>query len=279
MNILITGVTGFLGRNFVAYLRSRKEACKIVGTAHSESKLAHFKKEFPDVKVYIVDLASDNFRSVIESIIKLHKINYILHSAAMKHVDICQENPIMALRVNTLASEVLLDVAQRNGVINLIAMSTDKTNNPCNTYGMAKFIMQECVLARGYSIYQGVNFFWSDGSVLDIWFQQYTKNRPITVRDFDHVRYFNTIDQVCEDIFKNLDNRGAIILPDKVFVVKLRDLFEAFCEYFEYRNYKLIDKCDYEKTIEILKDDIENKVALSREDIIRMIDTHYTKNL
>ena len=31
----------------------------------------------------------------------------------MKHVDICQENPIMALRVNTIASSIILNLAKK----------------------------------------------------------------------------------------------------------------------------------------------------------------------
>ncbi|AYV85814.1 MAG: 4 epimerase [Satyrvirus sp.] len=179
MNILITGITGFFGRNFVNYLIENKIECLIIGTAHSECKLAYFKKSFPQIKTYIIDLSSERFELDFESIIKTHNINYIIHSAAMKHVDICQENPLMALRVNTIASDILIKVAKKNNVKNVIALSTDKSNNPCNTYGMCKYIMQENVLANGYSVYQGANFFWSDGSVLDIWFNQYMKKKTI----------------------------------------------------------------------------------------------------
>lgn len=279
MNILITGITGFFGRNFTNYLIGKIPDCVIVGTAHSENKLAYFKKSFPNIKTYIMDIASDKFEADIEAIIKNHNINYIIHGAAMKHVDICQENPIMALRVNTIASDTLIKVAQRNKVTNLIALSTDKTNNPCNTYGITKYIMQENVLSNNYSVYQGANFFWSDGSVLDIWFNQYIKNKPLTIRNPNHVRYFNTINHVCERIFENLDNKSTIILPDHVYVVKLQDLLDVFSDFFVYNNIKSIEEHDYEKEIEILRDEITNKINVSKDEIQKLIKDFYNNML
>jgi FlaA1/EpsC-like NDP-sugar epimerase len=278
MNILITGITGFFGRNFANYLINNKIECNIVGTAHSECKLAHFKKIFPNIKTYIIDLSSEKIDSQLELIIIEHNINYIIHGAAMKHVDICQDNPMMAYRVNALATDTLIKIAKRNGIINLIALSTDKSNNPCNTYGIVKYIMQENILANGYSVYQGANFFWSDGSVLDIWFNQYIRNKPLTLRNDQHVRYFNTIEHVCDCIFKNINQKNKIILPDHVYVIKLRDLLDAFTEYFNYNNIELIEQYSYEKEIEILRDEITNKINLVKEDLIKFIDKFY-KNM
>jgi UDP-N-acetylglucosamine 4,6-dehydratase len=278
MIILITGITGFFGRNFTDYLIHNKIDCTIIGTAHSESKLAYFKKIFPKIKTYVIDLSSERIEGELDLIIREHNINYIVHSAAMKHVDICQDNSMMAYRVNALATDSLIKVAKRNNVINLIALSTDKSNNPCNTYGIVKYIMQENVLANGYSVFQGANFFWSDGSVLDVWFNQYIKNKPLSIRNNQHIRYFNTIDHVCDKIFKNLDEKNKIILPDHVYVIKLNDLLDAFKEYFKYDQVQQVDQYSYEKDIEILRDEIINKIYLTKKELVTFIDTFY-KNM
>jgi UDP-N-acetylglucosamine 4,6-dehydratase/5-epimerase len=278
MNILITGITGFFGRNFTDYLTKKKINCTIIGTAHSECKLAYFKKIFPHVKTYVVELSSDKVESDLEYIVSTHKIDYIVHSAAMKHVDICQDNPSMAYRVNAAATDFLIKVAKRNNIKNLIALSTDKSNNPCNTYGIVKYIMQENVLASGSSVYQGANFFWSDGSVLDIWFNQYIKNKPLSVRNCQHVRYFNTIDHVCEKIFENLDEKNKIILPDHVYVIKMSDLLEAFKQFFKYDNVQMVPQYNYEKEIEILRDEITNKISLTKDQLMSFVEQYY-KNM
>lgn len=279
MNILITGITGFLGRNLVNYIQNiKKMDCNIIGTAYSESKYAYFKKQFPSVKSYMVDLGSSDIGSDLETIIKKHDINYIIHCAAMKHVDICQENPVRAIKVNTIASHIIIDLAKKYNIKNMIALSTDKTNNPCNTYGMAKFIMQENVISNNFSVYQGANFFWSDGSVLDVWLNQVAKKRPITIRNSNHTRYFNTIDHVCEKIMENIDEKNKIILPDYVYVINMKDLLDAFCQYFNYYNVETIPEYDYEKNIEELKDDVRNKIILNKNQILEIIDKCY-KNM
>ena len=272
MNILITGITGFLGKNFVNYLITNNIDCKIIGTAHSESKLSYFKKIFPDIKIYVMELSSDNFSEDIDLIIKIHKINYILHTAAMKHVDICQENPIKTLQVNTIATEKLIKVSQKNNINNLIALSTDKSNFPCNIYGMSKYLMQELILKNNYSVYQGVNFFWSDGSVIDIWYHQYVKKQPLTVRNVNHIRYFTTIEYVCEQIYKNLDKKGQILTPEHVYVIKLKDLLKAFKEYFNYHDVKNIPLYEFEKEIEVINHDIKKKIKLKKIGIKELID-------
>lgn len=278
MNILITGITGFFGRNFTEYLIKNNVKCTIIGTAHSECKLAYFRKIFPNIKTYVVDLSSERIESDFESMIVNHDINYIIHSAAMKHVDICQDNPLMAYRVNAAATDLLIKVAKKNNIINLIALSTDKSNNPCNTYGIVKYIMQENVLANGYSVYHGANFFWSDGSVLDIWFNQYIKNKPLSLRNSEHIRYFNTIDHVCDRIFLNINSKNKIILPDHVYVIKLGDLLEAFKDYFKYDKIQIVSQYNYEKDIEILREEITNKINLNKEQLLYLIETFY-KNM
>ena len=278
MNILITGITGFFGRNFTDYLIKYSIDCTIVGTAHSECKLAYFKKLFPNIKTYVIDLSSEKIESDLEYIITTHHVNYIIHSAAMKHVDICQDNPMMAYRVNALATDSLIKIAKRNNVTNLIALSTDKSNNPCNTYGIVKYIMQENVLGNNYSVYQGANFFWSDGSVLDVWFNQYIKNKPLSIRNSNHVRYFNTIDHVCDQIFKNINEQDKIILPDHVYVVNMGDLLNAFQEYFKYDNIQAIAQYSYEKDVEILRDEVTNKIYLTKDELVTFIDNFY-KNM
>lgn len=278
-NILVTGITGFFGRNFTSHIQQHFPDINLVGTAHSESKLALFKKLFPNIRTYVVELSSDNIQDSLESIIVTHQINYIIHAAAMKHVDICQENPEIAYRVNVIASHKLLELAKKHKVNNLIALSTDKSIDPCNNYGEMKQIMQNDVLDHGYSIYQGANFFWSDGSVLDIWFNQYIHNQPLTIRNPNHVRYFNTIDHVCQRIIDNIDATKTIILPEHVYIITLQQLLDAFTQYFEYTNIKSIPTYSYEKIIECISDKIETKIPTDIDTLKELLKNYHNNML
>ena len=94
-NILITGITGSLGRTLCKALLNKNDF-NIIGIYNSEQKYAHFKRDilFKNIKCYKINISNNNdlYKS-LEFIIKSHNINYIIHSAAMKHVEICNYNP------------------------------------------------------------------------------------------------------------------------------------------------------------------------------------------
>ncbi|QGR53988.1 4-reductase [Moumouvirus maliensis] len=273
MNILITGITGFFGRNFVKYLLEKNITCNIIGTSLNLNKINSFNQLFPTIKVYQLDLSSNNLEEILNSIIKNNNINYIVHSAAIKQLDICEKNPIMALRINSISSNIISKVSKKNGIKNVIAISTNKVNNFNNIYGISKYLMEETILTNNFSIYKGVNFFWSDGSVLDIWFNKYKNNETLSLRNPNQIRYFNTIDQICKTIFNNLNSCTNIILPESVYVINLLDLFNAFTEYFGYNKYEITEQYSFEPEIDIIDKNI-TQIQLSKQDIINLIDTH-----
>ena len=276
-NILITGITGFFGRNFVKYLENEDPNAVIVGTAHSELKLSFFKKFHPKIKIYVVELSSEHVEQTFDKIIKDHSINYIVHSASMKHVDICQENPLIAYKVNSIAPKKIAEIAKKNNVNNVIALGSIKSNHPCSTYGILNKIMQDDMIDYGYSVYQCVNLFWSDGSVLDVWHNQLKKNHPITIRNTNHIRYFTTVEYVCNDIYCNLDAENKILTPDQVIAIRIGDLLTAFKKCFSYDNVSEIEKYEHERTLEYISDSTKNVVVTDIDDIMELI-TAYVGN-
>ena len=114
--ILITGVTGSLGRNLCKELIIQN--FKVFGIYNSEQKFAFFKryKFFKDIKCFKLNIADNNFRNDLDYILKKHKIDYIIHSAAMKHVDICEANPILAIKTNVIASNNIIEISKLNNI-------------------------------------------------------------------------------------------------------------------------------------------------------------------
>jgi FlaA1/EpsC-like NDP-sugar epimerase len=271
-NVLIIGITGFFGRNLTKALLNKN--FNVFGCAHSESRFIQFKKKYPNIKIYLIELSSSDLFEVLDNIVVKNKIEYIIHAGAMKHVDICQQFPEMAIKVNSDSINSIIKVADKNKIKNLIGISTDKANNPCNVYGMSKLLMMNKILENNYSIFQGVNFFWSDGSVLDIWFNAYIHKKPLVVRNVNHIRYFNNIESVCELIIKNLDNKGTIIYPEYAYQIKLEDLLNAFSESFNYHNHKFIGEYSFEKIVDEISDTI-NIIKFNKDDIKKLISTFY----
>ena len=269
--VLITGITGSLGRILTNQLVLSGEY-NIIGIYNSEQKYAHFKRtnKFNNIKCYKINISDGRFSEELDHIFRTSEIDYVIHSAAMKHVDICEENMKLAINTNVIASETLVKKCVEYKVKNLIALSTDKSLEPCNVYGYSKLLMQNHVLSHNYAVYQGANFFWSDGSVLDIWKEQMLLNRPLTVTNLDHIRYFNTIDDVATIIINNLDTKG-IILPNFVYVIKLRDLYNAFIKHYEYDKFITTGCNNYEKNIEQLDDDIKIRISIDEDKILELI--------
>ena len=275
-NILITGITGSLGRALCNEL-VKYDKYEIYGIYNSEQKFAFFKRYnlFKKIKCFKMNIADSNFQSEFDKLTKIYKFDYIIHSAAMKHVDICEDNPILAVNTNIIASNSLIECAKINNIENIIALSTDKSIEPCNIYGYSKLIMQKLILNNGYSVYQGANFFWSDGSVLDVWMNQMNRKQILTVTNINHKRYFNTLNHISKIIIKNLDVKGEIILPDYVYIIKLKDLLTAFMEYFDYHHYKIVGVESYEKDIEELDEVISIRIEIDVPKIKELIEEYF----
>ena len=175
MNILITGGTGFLGRHIIERCLSKGHT--VVSLSHSEIREKEAQLKYPDVSFYSVDISHN--KAVLDRIVKNHDIDYIIHAAAMKYIGICEDNPTRTVEVNVDGSRNIIDVAVDNGVKNVIAVSTDKAINPTSVYGSSKLLMEKMMLENNFSVIQGVNFFFSTGSVLDLWEGFRRKEKPI----------------------------------------------------------------------------------------------------
>ena len=243
--ILIIGITGFLGRNLSKILwYNHKNKFKVIGTGISPNKINNFKvirrnwdAIEKDIPCHCIDIVHDIDK--LEFIFKENKIDYIVHCAALKYIDIAEKDPSKCVDINIVGTNNIIKLANKYNVKNLIALSTDKANEPINTYGMSKYLMEKIIAQNKYSIYQGVNFFWSDGSVLDIWYRQIKRNESVCITNLNQDRFYSRIEDICNDIINNLTTKNKIILPTNIFKINLRNLYEAMITLFDYNNDKL----------------------------------------
>lgn len=280
--ILIVGATGFLGRNLAKKIwYEYKDKYNVIGTGTSPNKINQFKltrrgwgATETDIPCHCIDIIYDLDK--LELIFKNTKIDYIIHCAALKYIDIAEKDPTKCIEINVIGTKNIITLANKYNVENLIALSTDKANQPINTYGMSKYLMEKMVLQYNYSIYQGVNFFWSDGSVLDIWCRQIKKKEQLCITDLEQERFYSKVEDISQDILNNIDKNNAILLPSKIFKIKLLDLFNAMVEYYNYDKDKVfyMGYRENEKKIELLHDtqNAENINSYSKyEDILELI--------
>mgnify|MGYP003644864517 FL=1 len=274
MNILITGGTGFLGRHII-------EKCidaghNIISLSHSEAREKEVQLRYPDVNFYSLDISHN--KDILDSIIKKHKIEYIIHTAAMKYIGICENNPTRTVQVNIDGSRNIIEAAKNNNVKNVISVSTDKAINPTSVYGSSKFLMEKLMLENDFSVIQGVNFFFSTGSVLDLWQNFMNDGKEIGVNVEDTTRYFVNANDVADKILDNLDTHSSYIVLDECYRVSLHDLAKAFCEYHDYHKTKDYVSISAEKTIEEIPEDVS--IINADVDMIKsLLHEHYSEKV
>lgn len=254
-NILIIGITGFLGRNLAENID--KDKYNVYGTYNSDYRYILFSKIHTDIICKKISLSSSDLQQDFENLLFSWKIDYVIHTAAMKYVNICEFDIVDAVKINILATDHIINACKRANIKNLIVLSTDKTILPSTIYGYTKLIMEHLVLKEGYSVVQGVNFLGSDGSVLDCWHKQYGKKKPLTVYDPTNARYFNTVEYVCNLILENIDELNKTVIPKKVYKISVQQLLDSFCKYFDYNSYNILGKIYNEKEVEDLNSETE----------------------
>ena len=245
-SILITGITGFLGSRIAKACLDR--GLGVVGVAHSEIRDREFTSKYPSIQTYCADIAHDT--ELLDHIIRKHDVRYIIHTAAMKHIGVCESNPIKAINVNIFGSKKIASAALKSSVKNVIAISTDKSINPSCVYGSTKMLMEKLFLQLGYSVFQGVNFFFSTGSVLDIWDSCRMRGDPLTVNPTNTVRYFVEAEDVADKLLDNLDSKGETLYLETCYKVSLHDLYKAYADYHNYHNQEGYLTISAEKLIE-----------------------------
>lgn len=108
-NILITGAGGSIGSELVIQL-SKVVNKKIVCLDFSELFLFKLKNnlDLNQNKIKLV-LGDINDQNLIKKIIQDNKIDLIFHSAAYKHLNFLEENPVQAIKNNILGTYNLIN--------------------------------------------------------------------------------------------------------------------------------------------------------------------------
>lgn len=122
--ILITGGAGFIGINFVHYLREKNLAHKIlVADKLTYSANAKDIQKLKDIKFEIVDIAD---KAALEELFKKYYIDSIVNFAAETHVDNSIENCDVFVQSNIVGTVNLLQLAKKYIVRRFLHVSTDE---------------------------------------------------------------------------------------------------------------------------------------------------------
>jgi dTDP-glucose 4,6-dehydratase len=113
MTILVTGVAGFIGSNFVYYYLRKYKDRKIIGLDKLTyaGNLGNLSKLTQEEKKRFVFIKGDiNDRKLLEEIYSKYEIDGIINFAAESHVDRSIHDPGIFVKTNVLGTQTLLHV-------------------------------------------------------------------------------------------------------------------------------------------------------------------------
>lgn len=203
MKVLITGGTGTIGKLLTEKLI--KYGHKV--TIYSRDEYKQAKLALPCEK--IIGCVRD-FHSLSLSI-KKHDI--VLHTAALKHVDIGEHHQDEFVKTNyygTLNAVMACKYHDKK----LVMLSTDKACYPINVYGMTKALAEKKVLSEGQTVIRYGNVLDSRGSIIERFADNMLNGESVPVTDKSMTRFWTTQEHVAEYICGHVvDGLPGLYIP------------------------------------------------------------------
>lgn len=220
MRVLITGGTGFLGKHLAK--RLHKEGHSVIIFSRTESKQAKMAESFPEFSYALGDIRV--YSDCISAMTIFGSVDTVIHTAALKRVDSCEDNPVVAIDTNINGSTNILRACDESGVKKAVLISTDKAYHPHTFYGSTKYTAEGLFRFWKGSVKAVVvrygNVIGSTGSVFQLWQSQYDKDKKIIVRDRDMTRFFWGVDVAADFVIETIKDS-----TDKnLFIPKIKSL-------------------------------------------------------
>ena len=239
-SILVTGATGFFGKNFIQYIIKNYNPRRLVIFSRDEQKHYNLINEFKDNKKFgCLRFFIGDIRDKDRVNFAFKDVDYVVHAAAMKHVPLSEENPYECIKTNIIGAENVISASINNKVQKVIALSTDKAVNPINLYGATKlcsdklFIAARNIVGKNPTIFSVVrygNVVGSTGSVLPYYLDLIkNKNTTLPITDLKMTRFWYQLSRGLEFVMSSFSYmKGGEIFVPKIPSIKILDLIRSF---------------------------------------------------
>ena len=238
-SVLITGGTGSLGNELIRIFLKEFSLKKIVIFSRDELKQSiMIKNYFHQDKKNILRFFIGDIRDKERVKFAMKDIDYVIHAAALKHVDLAEYNPMEYINTNIIGAKNVIESALSSDVSKVVALSTDKAANPINLYGATKLVSDKLFVSANnisgkqktrFSVVRYGNVANSRGSILPYFMNLFDKGSkffPIT--DKEMTRFWITLRQSVELILNSFYRmRGGEIFVPKIPSVRIIDIAKA----------------------------------------------------
>lgn len=264
--VLITGGAGSVGSALVKkLLKYPIYAVRVLDI--DEHALVKLKRSIKDPRLRLL-LGSVLDKERIE--MAGNDADIIFHIAAIKNIEISENNPIETVDININGTINLIKMAIRKKPKKFVFISTDKAVEPSTLYGTTKRLAEILTSWAGahvqstkFSTVRFGNVIESRGNVFEVWDEEMKKNKPLSITDPNMKRYFFHLNDAANFVLDCLlfVNHGEIFVP-KMKSYNIKKLAMKISH-----NHKIIGKRQGEKLNEILITEEESKKAINKKDM------------
>jgi len=233
-SVMVTGAGGSIGAEICRQvLRYAPKQLLLVERGENslfllEQELARIEPR-PPFEPLIADITDEER---MDQVMATYKPDLIFHAAAHKHVPMMELNPAEAIKNNCFGTRLLARLADKHGVGEFVAISTDKAVHPTSVMGCSKLLAERYVQAfqkesqTKFVVVRFGNVLGSNGSVVPIFQDQIRRGGPITVTHPEIERFFMMIPEASQLVLQAaaMGAGGEIFVLDMQESVKIVDL-------------------------------------------------------
>lgn len=276
-SVLVTGGTGSFGKKFTEILLKHYNPARVIIFSRDEFKQFEMAQQLPTDVYPAVRYFVGDVRDSERLARAFHKVDYVVHAAALKQVPAAEYNPFEAVKTNILGAQNVINAAIDKGIKKIVSLSTDKAANPINLYGATKLCSDKLFIAGNsysgadecrFSVVRYGNVIGSRGSVIPHFLEQ-KKNGVLSITDPRMTRFWVTIDGAVEFVLNCFERMvgGELFIP-KIPSMNIMDLARAVAP--ECKT-KVVGIRPGEKLHEVLltRDEIRNALELEDHYIVQ----------
>jgi UDP-N-acetylglucosamine 4,6-dehydratase len=243
-SILITGGTGSLGKELTKTILDKwPDVKRLVIYSRDEQKQFQMAQEYPEDKYPALRFFIGDVRDFDRLKRALTGVDYLIHTAAMKHVHIAEYNPDECIKTNIGGAENVIRACLETNVSKVVALSTDKACAPINLYGATKLTSDKLFIAANnikgikdikFSVVRYGNVMGSNGSVIPFFLKK-RKEGVLPITDPTMTRFNISLQGGVEMVLHALETAwgGELFVP-KIPSYKITDVAIAIgpdCEH------------------------------------------------
>lgn len=236
--VLVTGACGTIGQELLNQLAGIESLGEIVGIDNNESELFFLEQRFSsnkNIRFFLADVRDGEKLCRVMS-----GVDILFHTAAFKHVILCERSPFEAVQTNILGVYNIIAAASDCNVAKVIFTSSDKAVNPTNVMGTSKLMGEKLMTAANSNVIGSGpifastrfgNVLGSRGSVIPIFREQIKQGGPVTITNKDMTRFIMSINEAVRLVIDSSSfAKGGEVFITKMPAIRIQDLAEVMIE-------------------------------------------------